>query len=92
MKYPRYIVVICYYYEDSGCKSDFKGWFPLGVNCRRGAKNFLFLYLPALSSGRSLVCPALEKIKLVRSFVRMTISSEVAVHQISFEHRVVNIG
>ena len=27
-----------------------------------------------------------------RSFVRMTISSEVAVHQISFEHRVVNIG
>ena len=26
------------------------------------------------------------------SFVRMTISSEVAVHQISFEHRVVNIG
>ena len=38
------------------------------------------------------MCPALEKIKLVRSFVRMTISSEVAVHQISFEHRVVNIG
>ena len=27
-----------------------------------------------------------------RSFVRMTISSEGAVHQISFEHRVVNIG
>ena len=26
------------------------------------------------------------------SFVRMTISSEVTVHQISFEHRVVNIN
>ena len=29
---------------------------------------------------------------IVRSFVRMTISLEVAIHQISFEHRVVNIG
>ena len=28
----------------------------------------------------------------IRSFVCMTISSEVAVHQISFKHRVVNIG
>ena len=24
---------------------DFKGWFPLGVDCRRGAKYSLFLYL-----------------------------------------------
>ena len=38
------------------------------------------------------VCLSFVDDYLSGSFVRMTISSEVAVHQISFEHRVVNIG
>ena len=29
-----------------------KGWFPLGVNCRRSVKNFLFLYLVLYARAR----------------------------------------
>ena len=39
-----------------------------------------------------ILSPEIEiKVQGYRSFVRMTISSEVAVHQTSYEHRVVNI-
>ena len=33
----------CHFYTTFAASS--KGWFPLGVDCRRSAKNFLFLNL-----------------------------------------------
>ena len=55
-----YLCVSCIFYTNNlpktGCDlrskiPNNKGWFPLGLDCRRGEKNSLFLYL-ALSAKR----------------------------------------
>ena len=68
--------------------------FYLSIHCRRYKSyvRLLYCYFGKVCCSQ-IFLDSRVVIPLTKSlFVRMTISSEVAVHQISFEHRVVNIG